>query len=252
MRFVLFLVFLSTSLQAHEVQVSTQHLDIKKQNETAWQHDIIGRAVLSRKFDIGLQATYLERFDLHEGRFGGFLIYHPKPGITLEFRYLNGQNENEILPEDQYNFSAYMAWQEGLTPFLLYRDARYSQTHLHALNLGLEIEKIRHIILIPQIMFGKATFNFPAETKDVHNYGLRAIYYHEGRFSLFAFGYKGKEASQGIIGQSNIIVDTLSGGLGTGFYFTPTIRGEILIDHTDYEQLNNQFVTSTFNLQWVF
>jgi len=251
MRWFVFLAFWSTTLFAHEAQLVTQHLSLKRQHKTGWQSDLIAKATLSRKWEAGLQGTYLERFNFFEKRAGAFAFYRPNDRLTLEARYLQGSG-NQILPERQYHLHAYYALAQGLAPFLFYRDMKYSVTRLHAVNLGLEIEKIRSFIIIPQIMMGKATFNSPADTKNVYNYGLKVIYYQELRFSLFAFGYKGKEAAQGIIGASNQLIDTLSGGAGAGYYFRPATKAELVVDHTNYKQLKNQFLTTTLNLIQVF
>lgn len=250
-----FLLFLSATVFAHDVALVTQHLAIKKQHLSGWQHDVLARAVVSRKLDLGLQATYLERFAQYETRAGAFAIYHLTPALTVEARYLKGKAENVILPQNEFDLSAYYSLTPGYTPFLAYRDVDYSVTRLHAVNLGLEIEKIANFIFIPQVMVGKATFKSPAETKGVHNVGLKIMYYREKEFSLFAFGYQGKEASQGIrglVGPSNILVDTLTGGVGAGYFFTPALRGELTVDHTDYQEINNQFITTTLNLRWIF
>jgi hypothetical protein len=146
--------------------------------------------------------------------------------------------------------SAYYSLAPGFTPYIFYRDNRYSVTRVHEARLGMEIEKFPHIIIIPQLMLGKATFKSPAGTETLHNYGLRAMYYEERKFTVFLFGYRGKEASQGIVGASNILVDTKSGGLGGSWYFKDNFRTELVFDHTDYRQLKNQFLTTTLNLYW--
>lgn len=247
-----FLLLCSSYSYAHDIALVSQHIAIKKQHQSAWQHDVLARAVVSRKFDFGLQGTYLERFNRHESRGGAFAMYHLTHELTIEARYLKGKDENDILPQDEYNLTAYYALTEGFTPFVNYRDIKYSMTKLHTLNLGLEIEKFPNFIIIPQIMGGKATFDQPAQTKNVHSLGLKVMYYREKEYSLFAFGYQGKEAAQGIIGQSNIVIDTLTGGMGAGYFITPNIRSELTVDHTDYQEINNQFVTTTLNLRWIF
>lgn len=253
MKLILFVLLLLPGLVfAHEVALITQHISLKKQHQSGWQQDVIARAAVSRNFDIGLQASYLERFDLYENRLGGNLIYHPTNRLTLEARYLRGKSSNEILPLDQFDFSAYYALFKGYTPFLFFRDARYSITDLQTLSFGLEIEKIPHFIIIPQLMFGSASFESPSDSKNVHGLSLKVMYYVEKKFSLFAYGSSGKEASQGIVGQGNLLVDTLTGGLGGGYFLAPDLRGELFIDHTDYQELNNQFITTTLQLRWMF
>lgn len=247
----LVLIFLSLNAQAHEILSITQHVNLRKQNETGWQQDLIAKFDFNQKFDFGAQATYLERFDFYEKRVGGFVVYRPNESWTLEARYLQGMG-NEILPEKQAIISAYFAAGAGLAPFIYYRDSRYSVTHLHTVNLGVEIEKIPHFIIIPSVMIGRATFKSPGKTDDVHNYGLRATYYVEKKWAFTVFGYKGKEASQGIIGRSTLLIDTLSGGLGATYFFNDDFKADLIFDHTDYDQINTEFHTTTLNLSWMF
>lgn len=249
---LIFAALFSVHVSAHEIQSITQHVDIKKQKETGWQQDVLATFNLSKKVTAGAQATYLERFSFYEKRAGLSLGYRPDEKWNLQFRYLQGMG-NVILPEKQGIFSAYYSLASGLTPFVYLRDTRYSLTHLNTAQVGLEIEKIKHIILVPSVMFGKATFNSPSKTDDVQNFGLRAIYYIDQLFSLAVFGFKGREASQGIIGQSTVLVDTTSAGIsGMTYFMQNKLRAELTIDHTDYDQLHNQFLTTTLNLTWMF
>jgi hypothetical protein len=249
---LIIIAFLSASAMAHEIQSLTQHVNIQRQNQEGWQQDLIGKVTASRKWDLGLQGTYLERFDLYEKRAGMMAAYRPTEAWTLEAKYLAATNKTEILPRNQAQLGAYFAYAPGLTPYLSYRDSKYSVTHLNQGALGIEIEKFQNILLIPQVMYGKVTFASPAQTRDIHNFGLRAIYYREKIYSLFLFGNKGTEASQGIIGESNIIVNTLTGGFGGSYYFVPQLKTELIVDYTDYHELKNQFLTTTLNLVWVF
>lgn len=244
-------LLLSGSLFATtELFLSTQHISITRQNETAWQHELGVKQDLGRKIFAGVTGTYIERFSFFEKRYGAFVGFRPSDRVTLEARYYLGEGDNEILPREQRMLSAYYSLAPGFTPFVFYRDNRYSVTRVHEGRLGMEIEKIPHVILIPQLMFGKATFATPAGTETIHNYGLRAMYYEEKKFTAFVFGYRGKEASQGIVGRSNILVDTRTGGLGGSWYFSDNFRAEMVFDHTDYQQFKNQFLTTTLNLYW--
>lgn len=250
-RLFFFLALLSEMAWAHEVQLITQHLKLNRQRDSGLQTDLLGRAILSRKWEAGLQGTYLERFDFYEKRVGALLVYRPSDTTVLEARYYKG-DDVEILPHDQYNLSLYHSFSQGLSPFLLYKNALYTVTHLQSLDIGLEIEKIQNIVIVPRVMVGQARFDRPEETKDVYSYGLRVIYYREGIYSFYAFGYKGTEAAQGVIGRSNLTIDTTTGGLGASYYFIPDLKTEIIFDYTDYEQINNQFLTTTLNLAWTF
>lgn len=239
-----------TLMASTDFYLTTQHITITRQNETGWQHELSGKHDLNRKLYAGLNGTYVERFTFFEKRYGAFVGFRPSDKLTLEARYYLGEGDNEILPRDQRVLSAYYALAPGFTPYLVYRDNRYSITRVHMANLGMEIEKIPNIILIPQVMVGKATFKQPAGTEDIHNYGLRAMYYVDKKFTAFIFGFRGKEASQGIIGRSNELVDTRTGGFGGSWFFTDNFRVEGVFDHTDYKQFDNQFLTTTLNLYW--
>lgn len=244
------LVLSGSAFASTDFLLSTQHLSITRQNETGWQHDLSGKHDLDRKTYVGLTGTYLERFSFFEKRYGAFVGHKVNDRLSVEARYYLGEGDNEILPREQKILSAYYSLARGLTPFLFYRDNRYSVTRVHEARFGMEIEKISNIILIPQVMLGKATFESPAGTESIYNYGLRAMYYEEKKYTAFVFGYTGKEASQGIVGASNILVDTRTAGLGGSWYFKDNFRAEFVFDHTDYEQLKNQFLTTTLNLYW--
>ena len=194
----------------------------------------------------------MERFDLYENRAGGFLIYNPSTDLTIEARYLKGESDVEILAQDQYSISLYHALTSGISPYLLYLNSLYSITHLQTLRLGIEIEKISSIIIIPQFMIGQAQFKDPAQVKEVNSIGLKIIYYKEQQYSLSLFSYKGIEAAQAIIGRSSETIETQSVGFGGGYYFFPRIKTEFIFDYTDLGELNNQFLTSTLNLVWTF
>lgn len=246
------ILLLSGTSLATDLLWSTQHISIRRQNKIGWQHELQLKQDLSRKIYAGIGGTYIERFSFYEKRFGAFVGMRPSDRLTLEARWYRGENDNQILPRDQKILSAYYALAPGYTPYVVYRDYRYSVTRVHMANLGVEIEKLPNFILIPQVMAGTATFSSPAGTESIYNYGLRAMYYVEKKFTAFLFGFKGREASQGIVGQSNILVSTLSGGLGGSYFFRDDLRGELVFDHTNYKELKNQFHTTTLNLYWTF
>lgn len=230
---------------------STQHITITRNNAIGRMHEVFVKHDLNRKYSVGINGSYLERFSFFEKRAGAFVGLRATDKLTLQGHYHLGEGDNEILPREQRALSAYYALGSGFTPYAVYRDHRYSQTRVHMLNLGTEIEKIPNVILIPQVMIGNATFDGPASTETIHNYGLRAMYYVEKKFTAFVFGFRGKEATQGIVGVgTNELVDTRTGGLGGSWFFKDNLRAELVFDHTDYEQLKNQFLTTTFNLYW--
>ncbi len=249
---VLTIAILSTSSFAHEVQLISQHLKLNRQNDSGWQSDLIAKATLSPKWEAGLQGTYLERFDLYEKRAGGFAIMRPTPSITLEARYLKGEGDVQILPKDQYTLNLYHALSDGFSPFISYQNSLFSITHLQSVKLGIEIEKLDNFIFIPQIMLGQAQFNDPSEVREINNAGLRVIYYKEAHYSLTGFAYQGLEASQAIVGRSSSTIGTKTIGAGGTYYFIPDLKSELIFEYMDLGKLNNQFLTTTLNLSWMF
>jgi len=241
----------SLSTYGHEIESITQHVNVRKHDEIGWQQDLIGRLNVNRKFDVGFQGTYMERFDLYEKRLGGFVTLRPSDRWTFEARYLQGKG-NDILPEKDVTLSAFHSLTEGISPFIYYRDSWFSLTHLYMGSLGVEIEKVRHFVFIPMVSLGKASFHDPNETKDVYTAGLKVIYYQEKDYSISVFGFKGKEASQAIVGRSAELIDTLTGGASFGYYFSDHWRGQLIFDHTDYDELKTEFHTTTLNLSRMF
>ncbi len=252
MHFAWVLIFLiSWNASAHEVQSITQHVWLQRQKKSGWLQALRARADVKRNFAIGAEGIYLERFSLTDKQVGAFTLLRPSDRWTVEIRYHQGKG-NKILPQKQSTASAWYSLRDGLSPFVIYRDSRYSLTTLHAVNVGIEVETIPHFIFVPMVMRGRATFFSPGKTEDVYSHGIRVIYYTENKFSLAAFGSKGKEAAQGIIGRSTILVDTLSAGVAGTWYFSPDFKGELIVDQTDYDQLKTQFTTTTLNLTWMF
>lgn len=248
----LFLLFLSTSAAAHEVQLITQHIKLNRQQKTAWQLDALAKAVINPKFEFGLQGTYLERFNLFEKRAGAFAVFNPTPSLIFEIRYLKGFEDVEILAHDAYYVSIYHALSAGISPYISYQNSLHTITHVQMIRLGIEIEKFQNIILVPQVMIGQAQFNSPSEVREINNFGLKLIYYREQWYSLQAYLYKGIEAAQLIVGRSNKVIETKTAGVGAGYYFFPDVKTEMLFDYTDFGELDNQFLTTTLNLVWAF
>jgi hypothetical protein len=248
---IFIMIFCSGALYAHDIQLITQHLDIKKQNKVGWQQDIIARATFSRKLDAGLQATYLSRFNISDKRVGAFIGFSPIDRLFVEVKYLQGMG-NTILPEKSTQLTSYYTIASGLSAFGVLKNNRYARLNLNSVNLGIEIEKIPSFIIIPQVMIGNAIFKDPAQTKSIHSFGLKGVFYREKNFSVFVFGAKGREPAQVITGVSNIMVSTVSTGAGGGYYFKSNFRGELIFDHTDYQQIHNQFFTTTLLLNYYF
>ncbi len=242
----LLLTSMSMILHAHEIQSITQNINLRKQNQTGWQQDLIAK-ISSGAFIFGAQATYLDRFNLFEKRAGGLLAYKSGERWNFELSFLAGIGV-EILPQNDLTITTYYTLSPGLTPFAILRKAHYSQTKVPTSILGIEIEKISGFIFIPTCMLGKATFTDPAQTKDVFSAGLRVSYYEEEVFTISVFGYKGKEASQSIIGRSARLVNTLTGGASLRYHITKNTSAEITFDHTDYDELGTEFHTTTLKI----
>lgn len=247
-----FLLFLSTKSIADEIQLSNQYLKINRQNEIGWQSNLSAKATLSQKWDVGLLANYLERFHFFEKRLGALAVYKPNEAWVIEARYLHAQENAELLPTNQYILSVYHSLSNGFAPFLTYQNSQYSVTHVQTLRLGVEIEKMKNILLIPQALIGQAYFHNPKGTREVNSLGLKAVYSIEQQYFLSVFAFKGVEASQAILGSSSELVETKTAGAGVGYYFSEGLKAEAIFDYTDLGKLNNQFVTTTLNLSWIF
>lgn len=244
-------MLLSSVCFSSEIQYTTQHVQLKKQDLTGWQHDLMFKSSLTNKLAAGLVGTYIERFSLYEKSLGAFFAYHLNDKLSVEAKYVQGIG-NLLLPERDSTLTAYYSLLPGYAPFLILRDSRYSDTKVDSATLGAEIEKFAHIIFIPQVMMGNAKFKSNKTSEKVYSYGVKVIYYTEEKFSAFIYGYKGLEASQGIIGSSNVLIRSSTVGIGGSYYFTPKFKTELSIDHTDYKVLNNQFVTATLNFSYKF
>ena len=246
-----FVAFLSSIAFAHEIHVSNQYIQINKQKSHGFQSTVIGTAEINQKWSLGLLANYLERFSFYENRLGALATYKPSDLFTIEARFIKAEGGTKILPEDQYRMTVYHRLSEGLTPFFSYQDSTYSITHLQTVNFGMEIEKIKNFIVIPQLMMGQARFKDPIHSREVNSIGLKIIYSVENDYAFFLFGNKGIEASQSITGEAAKTLNTKTGGLGANYYINSTLKLEGLFDYTDYEELSNQFLTSTVNLTWM-
>ena len=246
------ILFLSATAWTSEIQLSNQYLKINRQNETGWQTNLYAKTGLSQKWDVALLANYLERFHFFEKRLGAAAVYKPNDAWVIEARYLHAQEGAELLPTNQYILSLYHSLTDGLSPFLTYQNSHYSLTHIQTMRLGIEIEKLKNILLIPQVLIGQAYFHNPKGTREVNSLGLKAMYSIEKQYFFSVFAFKGVEASQGIVGSSSELIETKTAGGGIGHYFYEALKAEALFDYTDLGKLNNQFITTTLNLSWIF
>jgi hypothetical protein len=245
-------LFLSANSWTSEIQLSNQYLKINRQKDIGWQTNLYAKTTLSQKWEAGLLANYLERFHFFEKRLGASAVYRPHDAWVIEARYLHAQEGAELLPTNQYILSLYHSLADGLSPFLTYQNSHYSLTHIQTMRLGVEIEKFKNILLIPQLLLGQAHFHNPRETREVNSFGLKGVYSIEKQYFFSAFAFKGVEASQAIVGRSSDIIETKTAGGGIGHYFFNALKAEALFDYTDLGKLNNQFITTTLNLSWIF
>ena len=249
----LLLALLCVNLNASEVQWSVQHVKLKKQNLTGWQHDFYGKTEITPQLSAGLEGSYVERFSLYDTTYGGFLGYRFNEKFYGEAHYTQGIG-NKILTQRQSSLVGYYSLMAGFSPYIILKDSRYSDTTVQDATLGMEIEKWPHIILIPQVMLGKSKFKSDKSDEAIYSYGLRAIYYTENKYSAFIYGFKGMEASQGITGAvtNNIRIASTTGGIGGSYHLMNNLKAELSVEHTDYRELKNQFITTIFSLNYKF
>jgi hypothetical protein len=249
---LLFWVFLSGIVYADEIQFSNQYIQINKQKSHGFQSTAVGVSEINNKWSLGLVANYLERFSLYESRLGATATYRPNDLYSIEARFIKAESGSKILPQDQYRVTVYHRLSEGLSPFFTYQDSAYSITHLRTFNLGMEIEKLQNFIFIPQLMIGQAKFKDPIHSKEVNSIGLKVIYSVEQNYAYFLFANKAIESAQSIQGELAETVNTKTTGLGASYFLNSNLKLEGLFDYTDYEELENQFLTTTFNLTWTY
>lgn len=250
---LLFLIFFSVLSNATEIQWSTQHVNLKKQNQSGWQHNLTGKKNVTPELTLGLSGSYLKKFNLYDNSYGGLIGIKINEKTYVELMYNQGMG-NKILPKRDSNLVSYYALTNGLTPFLVLKDSRYSDTKVQSASLGIEIEKWPNFLFIPQLMLGGSEFNSDRSNESVYSFGLRAIYYTENKFSMFAFGSKATEASQGITGAvvNNIKITSTTGGIGGSYYLLDSLKSEFSVEHTDYREIKNQYITSVLSLNYKF
>lgn len=246
------LALTSTTLCAHTVSLNTQYLKLYRQNEVGKQVLINARGDINPRWGFILNGAYLERFDLYERRLGTGLVFSPQAGTTTEVTYSKAAAGSEILPSEQLIGTIYQSITHGTSAFLTIWDARYSQTRVNLARLGLELEKIKNITLIPQVSLGQATFRDPQESREVNNLQFKVIYHRENNYFISLLAAQGIEASQGIVGRSSETVRTRTGALGAGFYIFEHTKAEALFEYIDFKQLKNQFLTSSVGLTRMF
>lgn len=250
--FLLLGILCSTGrVYATELQYTLQHVHLKKQKQSGWQHDVFAKTHLTPKLEAGVMGSYIERYSLYETTYGGMLGYRFTKDFYLEGSYTQGIG-NQLLTERESMITMYYSLVPGISPFITLKDSRYSDTTVDGFTLGSEIEKWPHLLLIPQFMLGNSKFKGNGTKESIYSYGLRAIYYTEDKYSIYLYGSKGLEASQGITGAANLRVHSTTGGVGGSYYIFHNLKADLSVDHTDYRELKNQFITTTFSLGYKF
>ncbi len=249
---LIFLVFLSGTLHASELNFSQQYLHINKSGKTGHLSQLAVKTHTTNDLSVGISANYLERFDLYETSIGPQLIYKLNDQLALEAKYLKAQSGSEILATDQYFLSLYMSHSPGYSSAFSYQNSKYSVTDLQWFRWGLEIEKFKHFIIIPYALIGQAHFHRPFNSREVNSFGAKVISQHLDQYRFIAFASKGIEASQGLIGRSSQTIETKTIGGGIGRNLSHNIKMDALFDYTDLGKLKNQFLTTTLNLNWIF
>jgi hypothetical protein len=246
------LVFLSGTLHASELNFSQQYLHINKTGKAGHLSQLAVKTHTTDNLSVGISANYLERFGLYETSIGPQLIYKLNDELALEAKYLKAQSGSEILATDQYFLALYKAHSPGYSSAFSYQNSKYSLTHLQWIRWGLEIEKFKHLIIIPYALIGQAHFHRPFNSREVNSFGAKIISQHLDQYRFLAFASKGIEASQGLIGRLSQTIETKTIGGGIGHNFSNDIKIDALFDYTDLGKLKNQFLTTTLNLNWIF
>jgi len=247
-----FIVFLSSNIFASELHLSHQYLHINNTGKAGHFSHVAIKTHANEDIQFGLTANYLERFDFYETNLGPQLIFKLNERISVEAKYLKAKSGSEILAQDQYLLSVYMSHSPGYSSALTYQNSKYSLTHVQWLRWGLEIEKFKHLIIIPYALVGQAHFHDPFSSREINSFGAKIISQHVDQYRFLLFASKGIEASQGIIGRSSQTIETKTIGGGIGRNLSNDIKLDALFDYTDLGKLNNQFLTTTLNLNWKF
>jgi opacity protein-like surface antigen len=246
------IALLSDTLSASELLLSQHYLHINNTGKTGHLSQLGIKTHTTDNLSVGISANYLERFDFYETSVGPQLIYKLNDQLALEAKYLKAKTGSEILATDQYFLSLYMAHLKGYSSAFAYQNSKYSLTHLQWIRWGLEIEKFKHLIFIPYVLIGQAHFHRPFNSREVNSFGAKVISQHIDQYRFIAYASKGIEASQGLIGRDSQTIETKTIGAGVGHNLSQSIKLDALFDYTDLGKLNNQFLTTTLNLNWIF
>jgi hypothetical protein len=244
--------FLNLFTWANEVNLSSQQVYLKKQKQNGHEQDIRANVKVKPDVHFGLEARYLERFSFFEKSFGLNFKFSPFSGLTLIARRNQGL-KTTIIPRESTSLEGYYSLSAGFSPYLIAKKNIYSLTTTDMMIMGIEIEKYPRLIVIPTILLGQAQSNSPSSTKAISGYGIKIIYYEENQFSTSVFFSRGKEPSQGILGDSFNLISTETLGLSLAKdLISDYFRMELVLNQTHYQEIKNQFIAGTINLTWMF
>lgn len=245
---ILILSIFSITALAHEITLSGSYLELQRQNKTGRQAGIDGYFDLNDKQRLHLGGQYLERFDLYEHLFAVGFEHH------FESFYLKANaefgNDGKILPHYRYSIASGQSIFEGISLYEEFKTAKYTQTELNEFIFNIEIEKIKSVVLIPMTRFGNANFSGPAGTKKLFTYGLKAMYYQEDLGNIWISATKGQEPAQAVLGSYNKVLRSKSLASGLKYIWNSNLNSGLSIEYTDYNLINNHFLTTTLNTTW--
>ncbi|MFY7994236.1 MAG: hypothetical protein ACOVP4_13145 [Bacteriovoracaceae bacterium] len=246
--FLFLITILATQLWAHEVTLSGSYLEMQRRNETGRQAGVEGFIDLNSTQRIHLGGQYLERFDLYEriilvGFEQKFETFYLKADMEL------GHN-GRILPHYRYSLGSGQSIFQGISFYEEFKTAKYTKTELNEFLFNVEIEKINSLVIIPMTRFGNANFIGPAGTQKLFSYGLKMMYYKEDLGQIWISGTKGQEPAQAVFGSFNEVIRSKSIATGVKYLWNSSISTSLSIDYTDYDLINNNFLTTNFNTTW--
>jgi hypothetical protein len=246
--FIFLLSLISFSAMAHEVTVMGSYLEMQRYNKTGRQAGLDGHVDLNDSQRLHIGGQYLERFDLFE-RIALIGFEQKFENFYLKADAEFGHN-GRILPHYRYSVGSGQSLFQGISLYEEFRTAKYTQTELNEVLFNVEIEKIPSVVLIPMTRFGNAHFTGPNGTKKLFTYGLKAMYYKEDLGQVWVSATKGQEPAQAVIGSFNEVLRSKSIATGVKYIWNASLNSGLAIDYTDYDLINNHFLTTTLTTTW--
>lgn len=246
---IIALTFLaSLSAMAHEVTANASYLQMQRYNKSGRQAGLDGYIDLNSNQRIHLGGQYLERFDLFERiALVGFVQKFENSYMKVDAEF--GHN-GRILPHHRFSIGGGQAILPGISLYEEFRTAQYTKTQLNEVILNVEIEKIPSIVIIPMIRLGNANFRDPNGTQKLFTYGLKGLYYKEDVGQVWVSLTKGQEPAQAVIGSFNEVLRSKTVAVGGKYSWNSSLSSGLAVDYTDYDLINNQFMTTTLTTTW--